>query len=384
MDENQNVIALFKRFIRNTISKSDFNRFFGLFEKPDSEDKIKDLMNEHWEKINSEAENAPQYSFKNTELLEDTLEKINRKEPRKLVPRVYMMAASLALLFSIGYLYFVNQINTSGEPTLNLVDEKIILQLGNGDTKIVSEEEGQIIGTNGLVVGTHTSNGIVYGNDVSAEKLEFNTLMVPYGKRFQVALSDGTKVHLNAGTTLRYPVKFISGLNREVYLDGEAYFDVVKDRGHPFLVNSNNLSVNVLGTKFNVKAYPENEHISTVLAEGSVEVLHNETPSALLEPGHMATWHKSSKSMTVEEVDIEPYLAWMQGRLILNEVAFEVILKRLERQYNVEIINNNPDLYGRYFTAKFDVEDINQVMESLSISASFSYTLKDTQIIINP
>ena len=307
--------------------------------------------------------------------------------------QLFKYAAIVVLFFGLGYIYQKSRGDTNQEVVNENVivpkEEFITVQLDNGNIKVISEEgNDEIINANGLVIGKQRGNILAYGNTKTGDKLIYNTLTVPYGKRFQVVLSDGTKVHLNAGTSLKYPVKFLNGLSREVFLDGEAFFDVVKDTKHPFLVNTKSIDVKVLGTKFNVTSYPEDDFINTVLVEGAVEVFENNqdgdsNPSAILKPGYIATWNKQDKNITVEKADIEQYTAWMNGRLILNEVPFESIQKKLERQYNVIFVNNNKALNGRKFTARFDIESINQVMQSLSISASFNYTVVNNQIIIN-
>ena len=115
------------------------------------------------------------------------------------------------------------------------------------------------------MVGNQNGNKIVYDTETTLEKLVYNTIKIPYGKRFELQLSDGTIVHLNSGTTLKYPVKFIASGNRQVFLDGEAFFDVAKDKTHPFVVNADNLNVRVLGTHFNVSNYPEDKLTDIVL-----------------------------------------------------------------------------------------------------------------------
>jgi len=396
MGSNQHIKKLLQKFIDNTISKSEFEELFRYIDKLDIEDDVKIFMIKHWEEINSKAFHNPLNLSKNDELLNTILEKISNQNQRSkptiihLISRWYSVAAIFAIMFSVGYFYYTGLPSSNEESVLPLSEEVITLKLDNGEVKVISEKNNeQIVNASGLVVGTQNGNVIAYENNISEDKLTYNTLTVPYGKRFQIVLSDGTKVHLNAGTSLKYPVKFITGLNREVFLDGEAYFDVVKDAEHPFLVNADDLNISVLGTKFNVTSYPENELINTVLVEGSVEVFKkdaelNSKERSILQPGYKAAWHKQNKNIRVDKVNIEQFTAWMDGRLILNEVAFENIQKKLERQYNVTFINNDEILKQRKFTARFDIENIDQVMKSLSASATFTYKINNNQIIINP
>ncbi|WP_103068880.1 FecR family protein [Aquimarina sediminis] len=392
MGKRQHVKNLLQRFTDNTISKSEFEELSNLIEQSHFDDEIEDSMIQQWEKINLEFSSNDTINLSgNDELFESILEKIENskqvKKPRLIrnTQKWYRLAAIFILLLGLGYFYF-NPINPNPESLLKVPTEKITLIMGNGDIKVISEKENILIANHdGLVIGTQTGNTIAYKKDTPDKTLTYNTLSVPYGKQFLVVLSDGTRVHLNSGTTLKYPTKFITGINREVFLEGEAFFDVTKNTSHPFLVNSENLKIKVLGTKFNVTSYPENKQINTVLVEGSVEIFEKDNSKrVLLKPNQKASLHKKTKKLDVVKVGVEEYVAWREGKLILNEVLFEDILKKLERKYNVEFTNNNTTLKGRYFTAKFDKENINEVVQSLSMSASFSYSINGNQIIINP
>ncbi len=394
MSKDQLINELLQKFIANTISQSEFEELFSHIGVLDLEDDIKALMNQRWEDINASTANNFDQLSQNDELLGSIIEKIGENKPKRKfkVVNIYSVVAVFFLVFCSGYFYYINsnRIENERDASDSIISEVVTLKLNNGEVKMISEQDNKnIINATGLVVGKQTGNVLAYKNNVSAEKLAYNTLTVPYGKRFQVILSDGTKVHLNAGTSLKYPIKFIYGLNREVFLDGEAFFEVAKDAEHPFLVNSKGVNVKVLGTKFNITSYPEDDIINTVLIEGSVEVYEknqnlNSKPSTILKPGYGAIWNKLHKNITVEKVNIDQFTAWMHGRLILDEVSFANIQKKLERQYNVTFINNNKALNKRRFTARFDIENIDQVMKSLSISASFDYTINsNNQIIIN-
>lgn len=143
--------------------------------------------------------------------------------------------------------------------------------MDDGSVKIINDaNEAQIVNSNGSVIGIQKGNKMVYDGISASNELVYNELKVPYGKRFDIVLSDGTNVSLNAGTTIKYPVKFLPGKEREVYLmGGEAFFNVVKDTKHPFRVNAQELNVEVLGTKFNMAVYSEDESSDIVLVEGS-------------------------------------------------------------------------------------------------------------------
>lgn len=322
----------------------------------------------------------------------DQLLNLINKEKKVIKLRTYtrvMKYAAVAILFlGIGYFYqqgfFTNGIKVSSP------SENITLQLENGHIEIINEDgSSKIEDAKGNVVGAYNGGQLVYNKDNKLDTLIYNTLNVPYGKRSKIYLSDGTVVNLNAGTSLRFPVKFIEGKNREVFvLGGEAYFDVAKDVEHPFIVNADEIGIRVLGTQFNVSSYPEDKDISTVLVEGSVS-LYNKSESynietaSLLDPGFKADWSKSENKITIKEADIEMHTAWIKGKIIFKHIPFNSIIKKLERHYNVEI-NNNDEVLGKdLITASFDIETIEQVFEVINEIHPIDYTIKGSKIIIN-
>ncbi|PQJ74608.1 FecR family protein [Polaribacter gangjinensis] len=327
-----------------------------------------------------------------THLAQQKLETFIKKEKKvrklKRTSVFISYAAAIALLLSVGYFYF--NTNELTENTIEIPSEKITLTLENGNIKVL-EEDGSftIQDAKGTVLGNQKGNELVYEAKDGIEKLVYNTLKVPYGKRFAVVLSDGTKVTLNAGTSLKYPVRFLKGQNRQVFIEsGEAYFDVTKDENHPFIVQNNNVNVRVLGTQFNVSAYPEDATISTVLVEGAVnlyatDVAYDVTKATLLKPGFKADWNSKLQKATIEKADIEIHTAWINGKIILKHMKFNSIIKKLERHYNVEITNNDSDLGEEFITATFDTETIDQVFDVINEIHPINYQINGNKILIN-
>ncbi|MBJ6367750.1 FecR family protein [Snuella sedimenti] len=270
------------------------------------------------------------------------------------------------------------------------LDENVItLTLDNGNVEVIREDgSSQVTDANGNIVGQYTGKHLIYTNDSSVEKLAYNTLTVPYGKLFDLHLSDGTHVFLNAGTSLRYPVKFIKGMERNVFLDGEAYFEVAKDQEHPFIVTvDDKINVRALGTTFNISSYEEDETINTVLLEGSVGVYNKEEgfnlkEATVLEPNHKAAWDKTQNKINIEEVETDIYTAWMDGKLIFRHTPFKVIRKKLERYYNVTIQNKNEVLEESTFNASFTNETVEQVLQTLSSGSNIIYKIKNNKVLI--
>lgn len=315
-----------------------------------------------------------------------------------LKSNMYKYAAILIVMIGIGY--FLKSNLTEKGSTLEgiIVDsnsmdsEEITLSLANGNVEVILEQgDRELYDAGGHVVGVQKGNELNY-TEQGASKIEafvYNELTIPYGKRFDLVLSDGTHVKLNAGTAIKYPVQFIKGKKRIVYIKGEAYFDVKKDKDHPFIVNANNINVEVLGTEFNMSFYPEDEAINTVLVEGSVKLYQNnkgiENKYIMLSPGYKATWNRLEEKMSVDQVDIRIYTAWKEGHLIFKRTSFADILKKLERKFNVRIENKYNYLDQQIYTGTFlNNETIEDILKYFSKEASFNYSKNDNKIIITP
>lgn len=298
------------------------------------------------------------------------------------------IAASFLILLVVGWSFKQGVFNKAVISQVIANSNEITLQLANGEIQIISQNgKSKVKDSKGNVIGTQNGNKIVYDTQTTIENLVYNTIKIPYGKRFELQLSDGTIVHLNSGSTLKYPVKFIASSNRQVFLDGEAFFDVTKDKKHPFVVNADNLNIRVLGTHFNVSSYPEDKSTDVVLVEGSVGLYSaNEKFDAkintVLKPGFKGSFNKENNIINTEQVDTENYTSWMEGKLVFKNMTFNDIEKKLERHYNVSIVNQNKKLANEKFYATFEDEPIEQILSYFNDIQGFKYTLKNDEILI--
>ncbi|WP_111310085.1 FecR family protein [Confluentibacter sediminis] len=322
------------------------------------------------------------------------LERINSTIQSSQVKRIkrieWRKIASIAALFIgfafTGFLYINNNL------TAYIPENAITLQLEDGSVKVIKVDGAiQVLDVKGQIVGKQKGTQLVYTTKQTDKKdkdLAYNTLTVPYGKTFNLQLSDGTTVYLNAGTSIKYPVCFIEGTDRHVFVTGEAYLNVAKDAKHPFIVSADNLNVRVLGTQFNVNAYPEDNESEIVLVEGSVSLYNQDETytsdkSTSLKPGFKANFNKHTKSIKKEAVLTDIYTSWRTGELVFRDMPFENILKKLERKYNVKIINTNPKLSKEKFQASFGKNPaIVTVLEELKTVYNIGYTVKENTIII--
>lgn len=198
------------------------------------------------------------------------------------------------------------------------------------------------------------------------------------GSIMRYELPDKSVVWLNSGSTLRYPVSFRSD-NRNVELEGEAYFEVQADKKHPFYVQmTDGLKVYVYGTKFNVTAYNDDPYIETVLEQGKVNVLLPGKDEFSMQPGERITYNRENGDWTKDRVDVYEKVAWKDGKLIFRNATLDEIFKRLSRHFNVDIeLNNRYNKEYRY-RATFRNETLPQIMDYLAQSARMKWQFKES------
>ncbi|PQB09026.1 hypothetical protein BST83_01375 [Polaribacter filamentus] len=293
-------------------------------------------------------------------------------------------AAVILVIFSASIFYFSKlDINNND---LNIVSNVVTLKTERGKVKTINENvESLIKGSNGNIIGNQKGNSITYNKNSNLDKLVYNTITVPYGKRFTINLSDGTKVNLNSGTSFKYPINFLKGQERKVFIEtGEAFFNVKKDENHPFIVNNRNINIKVLGTEFNVSSYPEDDRITTFLVEGSIELSQNNSLDKIkLTPGYKASYSKTSKNLDVSKADFEVHTAWLKGKIVIKYMKFGDIINKLERRYDVSIESSDAILNNEFITATFENETISQVLEVINKLHPIDYKIKGNQILIS-
>ena len=317
----------------------------------------------------------------------DTIRKDKKKVRRLHFFQFAKYAAVILVCLTLGYFYWDHNFNSNFSQVSENPESQITLQLSDGSIKTISEAgNASVYDKDGTRVGLQQGNQLIYHKGKKAKNLVYNTVNVPYGKRFVLILSDGTKAHLNAGSSLRYPVEFIEDKPRQIFLTGEGFFDVSEDKTSPFIINANELNIRVLGTKFNLSAYPEDENIRTVLVEGSVGFYDSTTDfdetSRRLVPGEMAIWEKELKTIEFRETNTDLFTGWMDGRIIFSHMPFEDIIKKLERNYNVIIQNNYQELNDIRFNASFDTETISQVFEAFNKNYPMKFIVNGKNVII--
>ncbi len=304
--------------------------------------------------------------------------------PRKRqLPQWFRYAAVFAGLLILSYGLYVVVFNHKPE-----LLPQITLQLADGSIQVLDENQTKIIiDKDGQEIINHQFNKLSYKQESQKEgEIIYNELVVPYGKKFQLVLSDGTHIFLNSGTKLKYPKAFSSEGVREVFLDGEAYFSVTENKISPFVVNTKEMNVQVLGTMFNVSSYQNENNTSATLVEGSVAVykagkIYNKNESTIIVPGQRASLKE--EMFTVQEVNIKKHVAWTEDKLYFVNDRFENIVKEMERHYNVKITNNYAALNKVRYTGTFKTETIIEILNTFKKNTEFEYRMEGRKIVIS-
>jgi ferric-dicitrate binding protein FerR (iron transport regulator) len=237
------------------------------------------------------------------------------------------------------------------------------------------------------------------------EDVVFTEIIVPIGEKAQVILSDNTHVWINSGSRFKYPVKYGS-VSRDVFLDGEAYFDVTKQHGKPFIVSTKDIKIKVLGTAFNVKSYALDKNVETTVVRGLVKVESAlvQSNSVYVNPNEKAIYVKENQQMAVSsmikvnekhesektikpimisKINPESVICWKDQQLVFTDETFGDMVVKMERWYNMKIQLNDTTLMGERYNGKFvHNETIYQVLEAIKLTTSLNYEVKNNIIII--
>lgn len=303
------------------------------------------------------------------------------------IPHLLRYAALLIPFFFA--LYFIYQQNMKEKAVSEMTSEiqpgtsKALLELTDGTVVNLEVEEKVIEEYDGTLV-QNTRNQLTYkqaGKRHASGEKQFNTLKIPRGGEYLLTCSDGTKIWLNSETTLKYPIVF-SKASRDVYLEGEAFFEVAENSNWPFVVHVSGVKVQVLGTSFNIRAYRDEEASTTTLVTGRVHVEDSGSEKEFhLTPNEQAV--VSPQGTEIRKVDINPFIAWKNGRILFEGNELEDIFKDLSRWYNVEVSYADEEVKG----LKFNIDirrysDFDTILEILELTKKVKFEIYGNKVII--
>jgi transmembrane sensor len=320
-----------------------------------------------------------------------------KAKPRRLTSRrLWVVAASVLLLLSVGLYRWRTQQNQSAvavvmPPVSEPADfkpgrNKALLTLADGSTISLDDARNGLLAQQGASTVQKAQAGqLVYTPSASSaggtSEAAMNTVATPRGGQYQLVLPDGSKVWLNAASSLRFPTAF-TGRERRVELTGEAYFEVAKNKQLPFKVSVEATEVTVLGTHFNVMAYADEPSLTTTLLEGAVRVSGG-GQQVLLRPGQQAR-QQAGGTMAVATVDPQNAVAWKNGQFIFNDEPIESIMRQISRWYDVEV-EYQGTMKGKEFNgtvSRFD--NASQVLHMLELTGAIHFNTQGNRIIVQP
>lgn len=388
MNMDQTRLAyLFRRYYSQVATEEERQELMTLISRDEHVAEVKALMDEAWETGKAD---TPLFSPGQSEdmlrrILQQGEEKagksfpLHRRQPVRWI-RSAAAVALLAVLSAGGYAWYAayqqRHAGTSDNAAQVSNDiapggNKAVLTLANGTSIVLDSSRNGVLAQQGNAQVLKLGSGqLAYETKSPTPETgsgaSLNTLTTPRGGEYEITLPDGTRVWLNAASSLRFPTAFAAG-ERTVELSGEAYFEVAEDKSRPFNVKVNNMQVRVLGTHFNIMAYNDEASVKTTLLEGAVKI-SNAGTDALLKPGQQANIDKGRQNIRVQEADLEEVMAWKEGLFHFDGDDLPSIMRKIGRWYDVEISYDGaiPD---SHFTGVISRNNkLSQVLEVLELS----------------
>ncbi|HEV2831878.1 MAG TPA: FecR family protein, partial [Hanamia sp.] len=370
---------LFDNYIHFKCTAEEEEELMALLAQSENEAAVHALIDETIKKTGVEMQMPDQVAA-------SILQNILQKEKGLVVPfkskevnlRMWMRVAAAAVVFFAIASYWLFDKKGNEKTKIIAVAKKQAPILPGGNHAVLTMSDGSIMVLDSMQNGTlqhgsakiNKQGGVLTYNALTSsksnKKVLYNTLSTPRGGQYEVVLPDGSKVWLNAESSLHFPTAF-TGNQREVSLTGEAYFEVAKNKEKPFRVKVDGMSINVLGTHFNVNAYSDENNIKTSLLEGSVKII-KDNKSKLLKPGKQAIVNKKQDKIDISDIDMNGVMAWKNGLFQFEGASITTIMKEIGRWYNVEIVYSG-NVPTRIFEGKISRSaELSEVLRILELS----------------
>lgn len=307
--------------------------------------------------------------------------------------RIWYAAASILIMIAVGSFFIrrdkkaemVSKVPGATKQDIRPGSNKAVLTLSTGEQIVLTEPHAGILAREGAAEIIKKENGeLVYNlGDKTADhsaKPVYNTITVPRGGQYQLVLSDGSKVLLNAASSLTYPAEF-NGRYRNVELKGEGYFEVAKNASKPFIVKANNVEVRVLGTHFNISAYSDDANITTTLVEGAVS-MNKGKQTKLLAPGQQGISTYTIGEISVQPANIEQTMGWVKGYFVFKDLNIKEVMKIASRWYDIEV-EYRGNVQSKKFggtTSRFS--NITELLDYMKITGGVNYKIEGRRVIL--
>ncbi len=369
--------SLLVKILNGTASKEEI-LFFSEWIKDYQNEFYFDRFKEMWHVSVDEEYKKNNLPFNNSERFNEFIKKSRQKDR---VKKSLSLAASFAIAASV-ILFVVLKVHENNSGTikdqslanLNFSRDSVKVEIYNGKFVHKLKDKTHYTALDGVL--TQKIDTIIKKQSLTKS---YNSVTTPSGERVVMALPDGSKVYLTANSYLRYPVEFGKD-KREVNLVGRAYFEVKKS-SVPFIVNTSDMNIEVLGTSFDVESRYNSQNSSVILVEGSVKVFAD-GKTQIIHPDEQISLHRITREIVVKNVDSKLLTMWRDGVLIVNGQSFDELIDNLSSWYGVEIVNNTSVSMNEKFNGRFDREDIKVALDAISISAKIKYKVINGKLIL--
>lgn len=389
----ERIYLLLKRYRDNLASTEEVRELFRLMRSSEGQAALKELMAEDWQKDDGEAiEGNADWARMWT-----AIQKAAQKPRRGRLFVIGRMQAAAILFFCLATgaaSWFlggrdhgiVRRAKVQSLAPIVPGGNKAVLTLGDGSTISLDSAKDGVLTQQGSSKVVKVDAGVLAYDAKNKKEAEvmYNTIATPYGGQYQVVLPDGSKVWLNAASSLRFPTVFAGG-ERRVELTGEGYFEIARDVAKPFVVHAGTgEDVRVLGTSFNIMAYANEEESRTTLVSGKIRVVAQGGETAEVEPGSQAVLDHVKHAVTVTEANVDQAIAWKNGLFRFHETGIRQLMRQVERWYNVEVVyqtdGTDQDFTGIVSRSK----SIGELLHTLEMTKSVHFRIEGRKIIVLP
>lgn len=400
MPDRRNIKDLLEKYILNTCSREEMDMLLQIIHNEKEEEAVARILKLHWEKsgkpMNGDDLNVEDkfFALMSEIKIESAGASLEVKNKRNWFVRLTAAAAILSLL--LAGVFFLGKQDSPREivKTENIIKQKnnndvlpgkntATLTLADGTTVVLDETQNGTVTTQGNTKVVKLNNGMLSYKSSHQKQIEvvYNTISTPKGGQYQLILSDGSKVWLNAASSLRFPAAF-TGKERKVELLGEAYFEVAKNETMPFKVEAEGMEVEVLGTHFNVNSYNDEASTRTTLLEGSIKINHGNTTN-FLKPGQQARLHIDGDLKIINNADVDEAVAWKEGKFQFDRADIHEVMRQIARWYDVSV--GYKGVISSHFGGSIsrDVK-LSQVLKMLEMTANLKFQIEDKHVVVSP
>ena len=388
---------LFRKYYQQTATPEEAAEFARLADMDEHAAELQQLLEAAWvgaDDALTPADATPVFSETESEAM---LQQVLRSDEvvimqRRRWPVRYVAAAVLVGLLGLGVWWWAHPVSRQPvqavaiRPAVGPValpgGNKAILILGNGSSVTLDSTKNGVLATQGTTRVVKVTGGqVAYVGGTTAPEVLYNTVRTPKGGQYQVTLPDGSRVWLNAATALRFPTAF-TGKDRTVELTGEAYFEIAPLKDQPFKVKVGEMTVDVLGTHFNVMAYDDEESFHTTLLTGAVRVEGGNT-ARLLKPGEEASLRLDTKDLSVAEADTDQVVAWKNGLFQFEGATLKEVMRQVARWYDVDVHYEGTveKHFSGFIARKAPLADVLHLLER---AGKTSFTLEGRTVTVKP